>query len=139
MQSIPTKNKLSSILNNDENSLRDRKKGHFTDFVINSHFLRLKFCKTCLNFYDFREKLYIGEIYKPPRCTHCQFCNNCIELFDHHCPWIGTCVGKRNYKFFYFFLTTLIIYIVFIIFVCIAVIVEETIDQEARMSVYCFF
>lgn len=28
-----------------------------------------------------------------------------MEKFDHHCPWLGTCVSKKNY--FYFMLYVL--------------------------------
>ncbi|KAF8309390.1 zf-DHHC-domain-containing protein [Clavulina sp. PMI_390] len=43
------------------------------------------------------------EILKPPRTHHCRICGTCTLMFDHHCPWIGQCVGARNRRFFLLF------------------------------------
>ena len=74
-----------------------------------------KICDTCY-------------IVRPLRSTHCGICDNCITRFDHHCPWIGTCVGKRNYPYFFIFLILLNLFQVYTAAVCIAHIVIKILD-----------
>ena len=45
----------------------------------------------------------ICGLYQPPRVYHCSNCSCCITGLDHHCPWVGKCVGRGNMFFFRLF------------------------------------
>jgi palmitoyltransferase len=44
------------------------------------------------------------KIVRPLRAKHCSTCDRCVEQFDHHCPWISNCIGKKNKWDFFLFL-----------------------------------
>ncbi|TYH93262.1 hypothetical protein ES332_A13G241900v1 [Gossypium tomentosum] len=44
------------------------------------------------------------KIIKPLRAKHCSTCDRCVEQFDHHCPWVSNCVGKKNKWDFFLFI-----------------------------------
>ena len=43
--------------------------------------------------------------------VHCDKCKICIIKQDHHCPWTGKCIGKKNIRIFCVFGTSLFSYI----------------------------
>ena len=79
-------------------------------YFIRGRKFKVRFCETC-------------NIFRGPGVSHCKKCDNCVENFDHHCPWLGNCIGKNNYFYFFIFLIFCNIFIISNLFSCIALII----------------
>ena len=98
------------VVRNNEYAFYDNRKS-IIKMNIKGHMVNLNYCYTCFHF-------------RPPRTSHCAECDNCVEKFDHHCLWMGTCVGKRNYKYFYYLITFVTILSIICIISCVYYIIN---------------
>lgn len=79
--------------NNWDNGQENHNQEQFFEVSIHEDVMivETRFCTVCL-------------IEQPLRAKHCKECGKCVALHDHHCPWLGICVGERNRFYFYWYL-----------------------------------
>ena len=65
----------------------------------------MEYCNICQVYYNEDKKV-----------QHCKMCNICVEKMDHHCVWVGKCVGKNNIFSFYAMLASIGLVYLFIIY-----------------------
>ena len=68
---------------------------HDDDTINNKNKNKTGYCNVCKIFLSLEKKT-----------NHCKFCNICIEGWDHHCPWIGKCIGKNILISFFIFVVS---------------------------------
>jgi len=69
-----------------------------------------------------------------PRTKHCHDCCRCVRRMDHHCWWLGNCVGERTHCTFvaYLVLETLLLFSTCFFAVCAAHRVTTGRDDSGR-------
>ena len=84
-------------------------------------FVEMKYCTVC-------------HLEQPLRTKHCKACDSCVATHDHHCPWIGNCVGERNKARFFYYLLVQLVQLVSVFTLGLKYLIENVKEHERRLS-----
>ena len=71
---------------------------------------------------------------KVPRSRHCNICGVCVDRFDHHCPWLNICIGRRNQMQFMIFLVVELFFLYAVAGIILVFYVEEFWRVQDRLD-----
>lgn len=75
--------------------------------------------------------------YCPIRASHCKICKKCVLRKDHHCFFLGVCIGMHNNLFFIIFLILTIVFdITNMLIFSGSIHDDQTIDEWIRTSFF---
>jgi len=69
------------------------------------------------------------------KTKHCRKCDKCVDGFDHHCLWLNTCVGSRNYRPWIMFVAVLFLWSLLGSCISISALVRSWEIQSRRLAV----
>ena len=67
-----------------------------------------------------------------PGTKHCYVDGRCVSGFDHHCAYLNTCVGERNYPLFFTFVSFVSALMLFQLFVSLWLLAHYQHDEYRR-------
>lgn len=69
----------------------DCQEQNFEDETKNASNVFPRYCTAC-------------HVDQPVRARHCVRCERCVLTFDHHCPFLGVCIGEKNRHIFFLYI-----------------------------------
>ena len=81
---------------------------------------------------------YLCEINVGMTSKHCRYCDKCVVGFDHHCVWLNTCIGSKNYPWFFTTVLASALFTITSTILSIALVIESfnTPDRISSLSYY---